>query len=305
MSFAQSLAARAVAVEARLAALLDEKSLAGEAPDAQSARLIEAMRHAALGGGKRLRPFLLMETAALFGVPDDQSIDAAVAVECIHCYSLTHDDLPAMDHDEVRRGQPTVWRKYDEWTAILAGDGLLTLAFDILARPGTHADPAIRVGLIGAIARASGVAGMVGGQSLDLMADKLGIPSRPSAQQIRRLQAMKTGALIRVSCEAGAILAGAPDAHRQHMVNYGEALGLAFQMADDLLDAQGDAATVGKAVAKDAAAGKATLVSLMGIEAVRAELAKAEQSALDALAAYGLEGDILREAARFVVNRRN
>lgn len=305
MTFAQSLSEAARLTEETLARLLAEKTLMGEAPEAQAGRLIAAMRHAVLGGGKRVRPLLVIQSAALFGVAADQAAATAAALELVHCYSLAHDDLPAMDNDELRRGRPTVWKAYDEWTAILAGDGLLTLAFEILARPETHPDAEVRVALVGALARASGAAGMVGGQALDLMADKLGEPAQPGIQHIRQLQAMKTGALLVFACEAGAILGCAPDVERRALIEFGSALGFAFQIADDLLDAEGDAATVGKAVAKDAAANKATLVSLMGIAEARAMLAQTEAAANDALALFGSKADVLREAARFVVNRKS
>ncbi len=303
MTFAQSLARAALVTEAALDRILGEKSLAGEAPEPQAGRLIAAMRHGVLGGGKRLRPLLVVESAALFGLAPAAAAATAAALELVHCYSLVHDDLPAMDNDEVRRGRPTVWRAYDEWTAILAGDGLLTLAFDVLAREETHPDPAVRIALVSALARAAGAAGMVGGQALDLMADKLGDPARPTVDHVRRLQAMKTGALLISACEAGAILGRASAADRQTLVDFGAALGSAFQIADDLLDAEGDAATVGKAVAKDAAANKATLVSLMGLPAARRELAAAEARATAALAPFGPQADVLREAARFVASR--
>jgi farnesyl diphosphate synthase len=305
MTFAQSLARAAQLTEAALDRILVEKTLAGEAPEPQAGRLIAAMRHAVLGGGKRVRPLLVIESAALFGVPAEQAAATGAALELVHCYSLAHDDLPAMDNDTLRRGQPTVWKAFDEWTAILAGDALLTLAFDVLARETTHRDPAIRIALVQAMARASGAAGMVGGQALDLMADKLGDPRTPTADHIRRLQAMKTGALLVYACEAGAILGHAPEAERKALVEFGTALGLAFQIADDLLDAEGDAATVGKAVAKDAAAGKATLVSLMGIPAARQMLAETEARANAALAPFSTKADILRAAARFVVARKS
>jgi farnesyl diphosphate synthase len=302
MSFAQRLDQTARLIDQRLPALLDE--LAGSGGKAWSSeRLADAMRHATLGGGKRLRPFLVVESAALFGVAPATALETAAAIECVHCYSLAHDDLPAMDNDEVRRGRPTVWKAFDEWTAILAGDGLLTLAFEILSRPATHPDPHVRLDLVAGLARAAGAAGMVGGQSLDLEADKLGEPAVPSLTHIRRLQGMKTGSLIALSCEAGAILGAAAPAERAAVRSYGEALGFAFQIADDLLDAEGDAATVGKAVSKDAAAGKATLVSLMGLEAARAELRRAEQAAIDALAPFGDRAETLIEAARFVARR--
>ena len=305
MTFAQSLSAAAGLTEATLARLLSEKILAGGAPEPQSGRLIAAMRHAVLGGGKRIRPLLVVESAALFEVSAEQAAATAAALELVHCYSLAHDDLPAMDNDELRRGQPTVWKAYDEWTAILAGDGLLTLAFEVLARPETHPDPAVRAALVTALARASGAAGMVGGQALDLMADKLGDPAQPTINHIRQLQAMKTGALLVFACEAGAILGRANDAERRALVDFGAALGFAFQIADDLLDAEGDAATVGKAVAKDAAANKATLVSLMGIAEAKSMLMQTLEAANDALTVFGARADVLREAARFVVNRKN
>ncbi len=273
----------------------------GLAPD----RLVAAMRHAVLGGGKRFRPFLVIESAALFGIEAEAAVDVAAAIELVHCYSLVHDDLPAMDDDDIRRGQPTVHRAYDEWTAILAGDGLLTLAFDILARPETHPDPQVRAELVLELARASGAGGMVGGQAIDLEADKRGEPQSPSLAHIRRLQAMKTGALIGFAARAGAILARATGNERSALLAYGDHVGFAFQIADDLLDAQGDAATVGKAVGKDAAAGKATTVSLMGLEAARAKLTEVEAAAIDALAPFGDRADVLREAARFVSRRRN
>lgn len=263
------------------------------------------MRHAALAGGKRVRPFLVIECAALFGVPEADALDAAAALELIHCYSLAHDDLPAMDNDELRRGQPTVWKAYDEWTAILAGDALLTLAFEVLATPSAAVPPEVQAKLVLALARASGAAGMAGGQAFDLAADKLGDPPSPTADHIGRLQAMKTGALITVACEMGALLGRATDAEMAALTTYGRALGLAFQIADDLLDAVGDAAVVGKAVAKDDAAGKATLVSLLGLDTARAELARAEADAITALGIFGTRAGTLRETARFVVQRES
>jgi farnesyl diphosphate synthase len=302
MTFTQRLKTCAEQVDARLTGHLRAmKGLSGQsAPE----RLMGAMNHAVLGGGKRIRPFLVLESAALFDVPAAQALDTAAALELIHCYSLAHDDLPAMDNDELRRGQPTVWKATDEWTAILAGDALQTLAFEVLAGPGTHPNPEIRTSLIVALARASGAAGMAGGQALDLEADKLGRPANPTLDHIRHLQGMKTGALLVFACEAGAILAAASNTHREAVRRYGTALGLAFQIADDLLDAEGDAATVGKAVAKDAAANKATLVSLMGLEAARIKLAQTEREAIGALEPFGARADVLREAAAFVVKRK-
>jgi farnesyl diphosphate synthase len=259
------------------------------------------MRHAALGGGKRLRPFLVIESAALFDVPAEAALDAAAAVECVHCYSLVHDDLPAMDNDDVRRGHATVHKAFDEWTAILAGDALLTLAFEVLATSGGHADPSVGMGLIAALAQAAGAGGMVGGQCLDLEAEKLARPPMPDAAHVRRLQAMKTGALIRFSCEAGAILGGARADERRALAAYGARLGLAFQIADDLLDIEGDAAAMGKAVRKDWA--KATLHAASGIETARMRLAALAGEAAAALAPFGSRGDTLREAIAFTVQR--
>lgn len=299
MTFEQSLAATAARVEQHLDGLLS-----GERTSAIPPRLLEAMRHAVLGGGKRFRPFLVLETARMLGGHEGAAMTAAAALECVHCYSLVHDDLPAMDNDTLRRGLPTVWAAYDEWTAILAGDALLTLAFEVLARTDAHPDPAVRIDLIAGLARASGPAGMVGGQVIDLEADKLGRPANPPLAHIRKLQAMKTGALITYAVEAGAIVARASPDHRAACVRYGDALGFAFQIADDILDAEGDAATVGKAVAKDAAAGKATLVGLMGLSAAREKLAETVEEAVDALAQFGPKADTLRRAASFMSERR-
>ncbi|MGD9670567.1 MAG: polyprenyl synthetase family protein [Hyphomicrobiaceae bacterium] len=301
MTFAQKLDQAARATEIRLAVLIEQLA----SPAQSSPRLAAAIRHALLGGGKRFRPFLVLESAALFGLPQNAALDAACALECIHCYSLAHDDLPAMDNDILRRGQPTVWRAYDEWSAILAGDALLTLAFEILAREPAHPEPAVRATLILELARASGATGMVGGQSLDLEAEKLPGSSEPTLESIRRLQSMKTGALIRFACAAGAILAGASSGDRRRLELFGDTLGFAFQIADDLLDVEGTAEEVGKAVAKDAHAGKATLVSLMGLKASREKLAELEREARQLMAHYGERGASLAEAASFVVNRRS
>src|SRR5262249_49491388 len=221
------------------------------------------------GGGKRLRPFLVVETASLFKTPRRQALMVAAALECVHCYSLVHDDLPAMDNDGLRRGRPTVHKAFDEATAILVGDSLLTFAFDILSRPQTHPDPALRVKLVSALARAAGIGGMAGGQMLDLAAE--GRYKRPNLDfdDIKNLQAMKTGALLLFACTSGAILGRA---HRRQLValeRYGAAVGEAFQVADDLLDIEGDPETVGKATGKDTAANKATFVSLLGVDGAR------------------------------------
>jgi len=297
MKFVQRLGAAAGLLEERL------KTLMAECGPGEGDRLGAAMRHALLGGGKRFRPFLVVEAAALFGIDARASIDAAAAFECVHCYSLVHDDLPCMDDDSLRRGQPTVHKAYDEWTAILAGDALLTLAFEITARPQTHADAHVRAELALLLARAAGGRGMVQGQMLDLAADKLGQPPSPTLDHVRRLQGLKTGALIAAASEAGAILAQAPAADRAALKSYGEHLGLAFQIADDLLDAEGDAQTVGKATGKDHAAGKATLVSLMGPAAARTRLGEAVQSAEAALRPFGDRAEVLIEAAAFAASR--
>ena len=295
MTFGDKLQASGTAVEERLAALLGPS--AGPVP----ARIGEAMRYATLGGGKRFRPFLVMETAGLFGVSQAQALNAAAAVECIHCYSLVHDDLPAMDDDDLRRGRPTVHKAYDEATAILAGDGLLTYAFEILGREDTHPDPAVRSELVLCLAKASGWQGMVGGQQLDLAAE--GIPQ--DLDGIHNIQALKTGALIAHSADAGAILGRASKDQRAALQTYARALGLAFQVADDLLDAEGSSADVGKATGKDAAAGKATFVSLLGIDAARAKLKVLEAEAVGALAIFGQRSETLAEAARFMSARRS
>jgi farnesyl diphosphate synthase len=269
-------------------------------------RLMEAMRYASLGGGKRLRPFLVVESAALFGVPRPRALNVGAALECVHCYSLVHDDLPAMDDDALRRGRPTTHKAFDDATAILAGDGLLTFAFDILARPEVHPDAAIRVALVTALARGAGLGGMVGGQMLDLAAEGRfadGVPSL-TEKEIATLQAMKTGALLRFACVAGAILGAAEPEARQAIERYGNVIGQAFQIADDLLDVEGDAATVGKATGKDAAAHKATLVGVLGIAAAKDRLRQLVGEAQDVLAPFGEDAAVLQAAARFVAERR-
>ena len=297
MTFSQRLARAARMVEARLARALDDAAAGGAPP-----RLVAAMRHAALGGeAKRLRPFLVLECAGLFGVAAGAALPAAAALECVHCYSLVHDDLPAMDNDDLRRGKPTVHKAFDEWTAILAGDGLLTMAFALLAAPQTHADPAVRAELVSGLAAAAGTGGMLGGQCLDMEADKLGRPAQPRQADVERLQAMKTGALIRFACEAGGVLGRAAPEQRRALIVYGERLGAAFQIADDLLDTHGDATVMGKAARKDAS--KATLVSVLGAQAAKARLATLEEDACAALDPFGERADVLREAARFVATR--
>jgi len=293
-------------MEAVLGELLAPKPLAGEI--ARPDRLIEAMRYGTLGGGKRLRPFLLKEAAAVFGAEGPGVMRAAAAVELIHCYSLVHDDLPAMDNDALRRGRPTTHRAYDDATAILVGDALLTLAFDVLSDEKTDPDPAIRVALVAMLARASGLGGMVGGQMLDLSAEGRftgnGAPLSLTRDEILRLQAMKTGALLNASAEMGAIIGRAGADERQAMRTYGHLLGQAFQIADDLLDVESDAETLGKAAGKDSSMGKATLVGLLGIEAARERLAGLVAEAERALAGFGEKAETLRQAARFVAERK-
>jgi farnesyl diphosphate synthase len=271
-------------------------------------RLLDAMRYASLNGGKRFRPFLVVASAALFDVPRARALLAGSALECVHCYSLVHDDLPAMDNDDLRRGQPTAHKKYDEATAILAGDGLLTYAFDILARPETHSDPAVRIELVMALARASGLGGMVGGQMLDLAAEGRfdnGKLQSFSEDGVATLQAMKTGALLRFACDAGAILAQANASQRAAMTKFGSVIGQAFQIADDILDVESDAATLGKAAGKDAGAGKATLVSVLGMAKAKERLKGLVAEAEQLLAPFGAKGAVLKEAAHFVADRKS
>ncbi|MCA0400662.1 MAG: polyprenyl synthetase family protein [Proteobacteria bacterium] len=280
---------------ARLNAHLDAVLSASRAPT----RLVAAMRHAVFAGGKRMRPFLVIESARLFGVEGDAPLRVAGALEMVHCYSLAHDDLPAMDDDDLRRGQPTTHRAFDEATAILAGDALLTLAFSSLAARDFRLSAGKRIRLLSALAEASGMAGMVGGQMLDLAAegrfDPTGTPPKSGARAIREIQSLKTGALIEFAAMAGAMLAPrAGKAERQALKTYGRALGLAFQIKDDLLDVEGDAAKVGKALAKDAEAGKATFVGLYGIAGARRELDKVSSGARQTLAAaFGNRAHVL------------
>ncbi len=295
-----------VAKDAEL--LLDQ--LLGPAPASDElgrpARLLDAMRYASLGAGKRFRPFLVVESASLFGVPRPQALMAGAALECVHCYSLVHDDLPAMDNDELRRGQPTVHKAFDDATAILAGDGLLTFAFDILGRPETHPNPAVRIDLVLALARAAGLGGMVGGQMLDLAAEGRfdgGEPQRLAEKEVATLQAMKTGALLKFACRAGGILGQADAAQRTALERYGSAVGQAFQIADDLLDVEGDPALVGKQTGKDAEAGKATIVGILGPAGARARLGTLVAEAEAALKPFGGAASVLIAGAKFVADR--
>ncbi|MEP4770188.1 MAG: polyprenyl synthetase family protein [Roseibium sp.] len=286
-------------METVLKDILDATALDGEISRPQ--RLIDAMRHGALNGGKRLRPILVTETAQMFGRPDDGVLQAACALELIHCYSLVHDDLPPMDDDDLRRGQPTVHKAYDEATGILAGDALLTLAFDVITGEVVHPDAAIRLQLTRELSRAAGIGGMAGGQMLDLESEH----RDRSETEIRLLQSMKTGALLRYACRAGAILGDASDEDVDRMTRFGEVIGLAFQLADDLLDVEASPEAMGKATGKDAEAGKATLVALMGVDKTRAELKLLLDEAHSLLEPYEAKADILGGLADFIVSRSN
>lgn len=291
MSFQDALARAAADTEALLDRLLP--LMAFPAP-----RVTEAMRYAALGPGKRLRPFLLLESAALFGAPRQRALRAGAALECVHCYSLVHDDLPAMDDDDLRRGRPTAHKAFDEATAILAGDALLTYAFEILGDAETHPDPAVRIALVSGLARAAGVAGMVGGQMLDIAA---GTGGARELAAITEIQSLKTGALFRFACEAGAVLGGADPAP---LTRYAAKIGLAFQIADDILDIESTPEALGKATQKDKGMGKATFADLLGLDGARARAEELVEEAIASLAPYGDRAQNLADAARFIVSRR-
>ncbi len=267
--------------------------------DAPHGRVQDAMRYAITVGGKRMRPFLILQGAALFGAPRGGALRAAAAIEMVHTYSLVHDDLPCMDDDDLRRGQPTTHRKFDEATAVLAGDALLTLAFEVLADPATHPDAEVRCRLSARLARASGAEGMVGGQMMDIVAPDHDF----SPEQVAQLQRMKTGALFEFSCEAGPILGQAPAADCERLRAYAQDLGLAFQIADDLIDATSTEEKAGKAVGKDADAGKATLVSLLGVEGARREALTIAERAASSLSGYGPAADALRHLPAYLVHR--
>jgi len=269
-------------------------------PEGLEARVYEAMRYAALAPGKRMRPFLVLASARLFGVARRCALQVAAAIEMVHAYSMVHDDLPAMDDSDLRRGRPTCHKQYDEATAVLAGDGLLTAAFGVLADPDTHGDPAVRCELVASLAAAAGPAGMVGGQMIDLLAERQNL----DIGAITRLQRMKTGALIAFSCESGAVLAKAPNELRLALKGYAHDLGLAYQIADDLLDVEGSAAETGKPVGADAAAGKATFVSILGAARARAQAELLVRQAVAHLDLFEEKAELLRQAARFVITRR-
>src|SRR5438270_1450758 len=300
-NFAKRLDQTAEDTKALLDRLLSDALLPDEI--ARPRRLIEAMRYSSLGGGKRLRPFLLVESSAVFGVPREAALLAGAALECIHCYSLIRDDLPAMDNSDLRRGRPTLHKAYDDATAILAGDALLTLAFDIISRDEIHREAGVRLALTRALARASGVGGMAGGQILDLAGEGRFGDREPV--DVARLQQMKTGALLRFGCIAGAILGQSTQKEYQALDDYGHALGEAFQIADDLLDVEGDAAALGKQTGQDAALGKTTFVTQLGIEGAKQRVRDLLARADSAVSIFGERAAVLQAAARFVADRKS
>lgn len=291
-SLKSELARTAEAVELALAEFLPRVT-------GQQSQVAEAMRYAALGGGKRLRPFLMVQSAALFNVPQAQVMPAAVALESLHVYSLVHDDLPCMDDDDIRRGKPTVHKAYSEAMAVLAGDGLLTHAFEILSDPRTHEDAAIRLELIAGLAKAGGVFGMIGGQVIDMTVSE----QERDETVITQLQRLKTGALIEYAVEAGAILGRATEEERTALRHYAQDLGLAFQIKDDILDCEGDAQLMGKAAQKDADLGKATFVSVLGLEGAKLRAQDIGQSAKNHLQRFGARADLLGQTVDFVLHR--
>lgn len=291
---ADALRETALDTEAALDALLPQ-------PNGLHRRAQEAMRYAVFAGGKRLRPFLVLQCAGLFAAPRDRALRVAAAIEAMHTYSLVHDDLPAMDNDDLRRGKPTVHRQFDEATAILAGDGLLTVAFELLADSATHPSGEIRAELVASLARAAGSEGMIGGQMIDIEAPETDL----NASQVIELQQKKTGALFEFSCVAGAILAGATPADRTALAAYARDLGLAFQICDDLIDVLGSSDLAGKQVGKDQTLGKATLVSLWGVDRARLEAERLAAQARETLSDYGAEADLLRTLPFYLLDRRN
>ncbi len=295
----EALGAAALAIEAGLETLLPPVS-------GGASQVVSAMRYAVLGGGKRMRGFLVLEVAAMFAVPAAGAVRVAAAVEMLHAYSLVHDDLPAMDDDDLRRGKPSTHKAFDEATAILAGDALQTRAFEILAEPETHADPEARCVLVAALARAAGAAGMVGGQMYDMASEGLaGRGETLGLDELLHLQALKTGRLIQFSAEAGAILGQVPAELRSSVAAYGRDLGAAFQIADDVLDETGTVEEIGKTVGKDAAAGKSTVVGLLGLEQAAARARTLAGQAAGHLAGFGPEADRLRALAAYVVSRKS
>ena len=294
VSVADAMTETSAAVDAVLDRILPR-------PANAESRVLEAMRYATLAGGKRLRPFLVHASALLFDVPAQRSLRVGAAIEMVHSYSLIHDDLPAMDDDDLRRGQPSCHKKFDEATAILAGDALQALAFETLAHKDTHPDAEVRIELTRMLAICAGAPGMVGGQMIDLAAEG----TSPGIEVVSRMHAMKTGALITFSCEAGPVLGGAAKSARDALVAYSKDLGLAFQIADDLLDAEGNSEDIGKTAGKDAAQGKATFVSVLGLDRARVRAREHARAARERLAAFDGRADLLREVAQFVVDRRS
>jgi farnesyl diphosphate synthase len=292
VTLAEALKTTAAEVDQTLDALLPQ-------PHGFHGRVQEAMRYAVQAGGKRLRPFLVLETAALFGVPRERALRVACAIECLHTYSLVHDDLPAMDDDDLRRGRPTTHKQFDEATAILAGDALLTIAFEILADEATHPDGAVRAALVMDLARAGGHDGMIGGQMMDIEAPNHSF----GAAEVIELQARKTGALFGFSCQAGARLGQAAPADFARLEAYARDMGLAFQIADDLIDVTGTMEQAGKAVGKDQDAGKATLVSIYGVDGARAECVRLAESAAQAVSGYGAKAERLAALPAFLLDR--
>lgn len=302
-TFTARLDAAAADIDDVLDNVLSETRVPGEI--ARPSRLLEAMRYATLSGGKRLRPFLVLESAALFGAARPQALLVGAALECVHCYSLVHDDLPAMDNDDLRRGQPTTHKAFDEATAILAGDALLTFAFDLISRDNVHPDAAVRLALVNELARASGIGGMAGGQMLDLAAEgRFESKLKLNEKDVATLQAMKTGALIAFACRAGAILGKTGEPERAAIARYGDVIGQAYQIADDVLDVEGESKMMGKATGKDAAAGKATLVATLGRTGAGERLKALVAQAEDALTPFGDKAATLRAAARFIAERK-
>ena len=299
ISLADEMASCAADVERALDALLTSERLGG--PGVPPERLGAAMRHGSLNGGKRLRPLLVRQAAGIFGIPPESTLVAGLAVEAVHCYSLVHDDLPAMDDDELRRGLPTVHKAYDEATAILAGDGLLTLAFQLLSREDCDPDPGARIRLVAELPAGAGAGGMVGGQMRDIEGETGFLSDRGIAE----MQAMKTGALIRAAVRMGAILGGADDAAMGHLTRFADAAGRAYQLADDILDVTASAEAMGKATGKDAGAGKQTLVSRIGVEAARRQLGEVTHNALSALLPFGEEAESLRATAMYFASRES
>lgn len=300
-SFARRLESTAAATEKLLLDLMSDRPLDNEI--IRPKRLLDAMRYGSLNGGKRLRPFLVVESAALFDVAPDAALLAGAALECIHCYSLIHDDLPSMDNSDLRRGRPTTHKAFDDATAVLAGDALLTIAFDIITRDEIHKEATVRLLLTRALARAAGIGGMAGGQMMDLAGEGRFGDTEPS--DVEKIQQMKTGALLHFGCIAGALLGQASPAEYKALDVYGKALGEAFQIADDLLDLEGDAATLGKPAGQDDALGKTTFVTLLGVEGARQRLKNLVAHADSALSVFGDKAEVLRATARFVAERQN